>query len=134
METGDAGGLAPGPDDRQRPRARRRGAPGHKASRAGHGLGPRPPRLHREGTNAVESASARRRGGPARTAGLSPARPGDAVNGVFRAEALYLPGRPEFWAVFFGRRRRRRRGWRWQREWRRLGRQHSGSTNLGSRK
>lgn len=71
METGDAGGLASGLDRRQRPRARRRGARATGPDRAGHGLGPRPPRLHREGTKAVESASARRRGGPARTAGLS---------------------------------------------------------------
>lgn len=117
METGDAGGLAPGPDGRQRPRARRRGAPGHRARqgrpRCGAPATPTSPRRN-QGCGKRERQAPRR---PSEDGGTVQARPGDAVNGVFRAEALYLPGRPEFWAVFFGRQWRWRRGWRWQREW-----------------
>lgn len=48
----------------------------------------------------MESASAKRLRGPARTAGMSEARPEDAANGVFRAEALYLPGRQKLLGCF----------------------------------
>lgn len=119
METGDAGGLAPGAPAVGSGLSALRGSPGTslpggtgqaEVGGRGHGRGRRP-RVPLEGPKAVESASAKRLCGPARTARMSEARPENAVNGVFRAEALYLPGR-SFWAVFF---LWRCRWWRWGR-------------------
>lgn len=48
----------------------------------------------------MENTSAKRLRGPARIAGISEARPENAVNGVFRADALYLPGRQKLLGCF----------------------------------
>lgn len=108
METGDASGLAPGAPALGSGLSALRRSPGTclpggagQAEVKGPGYrSGRQPRVHIEGTKAVESTSAKRLRGPARTAGMSEARPENAVNGVFRAEALYLPGRQKLLGCF----------------------------------
>lgn len=108
METGDASGLAPGAPALGSGLSALRRSPGTclpggagQAEVKGPGYrSGRQPRVHIEGTKAVESTSAKRLRGPARTARMSEARPENAVNGVFRAEALYLPGRQKLLGCF----------------------------------
>lgn len=89
--------------ERPSPGIRQRPEPGGAGQAEVGGLGyrsGRQPRVHLEGTKAVQNTSAKRLRGPARRAGISEARPENAVNGVFPADALYLPGRQKLLGCF----------------------------------